>query len=116
MLDNESGFLFWYNLKDGNSVWMSEEDQEAYQAQTITAPTAETVSTTTNRTTKSLQSLNAKSIFQEEDSHDKMAAMRASEQKAKSILNESLGSQHDTQKHKLQERLRKKKLGAGPPS
>ena len=32
LVDRESGYLFWYNLRDDSSQWMSEEDQIAYKA------------------------------------------------------------------------------------
>lgn len=32
LVDRESGYLFWYNLRDGNSAWMTDEDQVAYKA------------------------------------------------------------------------------------
>lgn len=30
LLDRESGYLFWYNLRDKSTQWMSEEDQALY--------------------------------------------------------------------------------------
>ena len=32
LVDRESGYLFWYNLRDGSSAWMTDEDQVAYKA------------------------------------------------------------------------------------
>jgi len=38
LVDKSSQFLFWYNLKDKASVWMSEDDQNAYRAHKLNAP------------------------------------------------------------------------------
>lgn len=38
MVDQESGYLYWYNIRDQSSQWMSEEDQEAYRARAAEAP------------------------------------------------------------------------------
>jgi hypothetical protein len=32
LVDKPTGNLFWYNLRDESSCWMSEEDQLAYRA------------------------------------------------------------------------------------
>ncbi len=39
MVDEASGYLFWYNIRDQSSQWMSDEDQAAYKAQVIVEPT-----------------------------------------------------------------------------
>jgi hypothetical protein len=31
LVDSTNGQFFWYNLKDENSFWMTEEDQRRYQ-------------------------------------------------------------------------------------
>ena len=33
LVDRSSGKLFWYNLRDEQSFWMTQEDQERYQAE-----------------------------------------------------------------------------------
>lgn len=104
LVDKESGYLFWFNLKDGNSMWMSYEDQEAYKAQQISAPTA----VVSDQKTVAMDSLTSKSMY--EDIHqDKLAKLRESEAKAQTILQESLGNKQDNQKRALQERLKKKR-------
>lgn len=39
LVDRDSQMLFWYNIRDQSSAWMTEEDQEAYKARKIEAPT-----------------------------------------------------------------------------
>jgi hypothetical protein len=45
LVDRESSKLFWYNLRDGVTQWMSEEDQTAYQAGFRTRPKNDTLPT-----------------------------------------------------------------------
>ena len=107
LVDKESEYLFWYNLKDGNSIWMNSDDQEAYRAQQISAPSNVTVSQNQN----ALNSLSTKSIYQDQ-SKEQVERLRESHEKAQTLLSESLGSKQDTQKKALQERLKKKRAAA----
>ena len=35
MVDKDTQMLYWYNIRDQSSQWMSDEDQTAYQAHEI---------------------------------------------------------------------------------
>lgn len=110
-MDVESGYLFWYNLKDGNSIWMTEEDQLAYRAHEITTPSSKNgnLSKSAARTANSVDALNKTSIFEGDSHKEKLEQLRESEAKANEILLDSLGMKQDLQKKALQERLAKRK-------
>ena len=114
LVDAESGYLFWYNLKDGNSIWMTAEDQEAYQAKAISAPLTKTISESAvseaaAQKAVSLNALDKTSIYEEEVHQDELAKLRESEAKANEVLKTALGVKQDNQRKALQERLAKKK-------
>lgn len=118
-MDKESGFLFWYNLKDGNSIWMNAEDQEAYKAAKITAPSEKTQREASSKSKAAIQqaialnSVNNKCMYEDDDHQEKLAKLRASEAKANDLLRDSLGTKQDMQKKALAERLAKRKKNAG---